>query len=148
MWLMALTIPLQGMAAVTMPMCPAAHHSNASLGFDQWAAQAEAGDTMATAADHAMHHDATDVVNAVDEADAASLAQDDDGAAGPSADACDVAHSMLKCCSAACSLAAMMAPDLALQAFLRSPAPLHPVAQFYRGVPPDGLDRPPKSVLA
>ena len=42
----------------------------------------------------------------------------------------------------------LMSPSLAATLQARPPAPLHPVAQFYRGVTPDGLERSPKTVLA
>jgi hypothetical protein len=138
MWLIALAIPLQGMAAVAMPPCPPAHHPDMSAAFDQLVEQADAVGPMAVAADHAMH-------------DGVAASQDDGDpveAAGLSGHSGHSGHSMLKCCSAACAMAAVVTSDLALQLHARSPAPLHPVAQFYRGAPPDGLDRPPKPVLA
>ena len=71
--------------------------------------------------------------------------QSDHDAAGDSGHA---GHALLKCCSAACALAAVMPASTVTRAQARSPAPLHPVARIYRSVTPDGLDRPPKSFLA
>ncbi|MDH4053146.1 MAG: hypothetical protein OEU93_16360 [Rubrivivax sp.] len=126
MWLIALAIPVQGMAAVVMPLCAPAHH-----------ADLQAVGAKVAAADLAQHHHAGMTHAAPTDQDA--------GAAGD--DAGHIGHPMLKCCSAACAMAAVMPANLDVRAQARSPAPQHPVAQIYRGITPDGLDRPPKSFL-
>lgn len=152
MWLIALTIPLQGMAAVAMPSCAPAHHGAAaervSIAADDGHAHAHTHDhamagvaaTAATAATANMatpHHAAANPMTAATQAHGAG-----------SDKSSDAGHPMLKCCSAACAMAAVLPPSLPERLKLRSPAPLQPLAQFYRGVTPDGLDRPPKSILA
>lgn len=57
-------------------------------------------------------------------------------------------HGVLKCCNAACSIAAETTSNVVAQAQLRMPTPLNPAAQLYRDVTPNGLDRPPKLLLA
>jgi hypothetical protein len=132
MWLIALSIPLQGMAAVVMPMCPPAHHSGSTGDSEGLTQHHEVDCETAASADHTMHQGTASPHTAA--------SSPEDSAAGHSG------HGMLKCCSASGSMAAVMAPELALRAPASSPAPLQRVVQFYRSVTPDGLDRPPKFV--
>lgn len=120
MWLIALAIPMQGMAAVVMPQCPPAQHAVAPGTSERFADE--------RAADHA-----------------ASSGHQDGTAHGESGHS---DHGVLKCCSATFSMAAVTTPSVVAQTPLRLPAPLHPLAQLYRDVTPDGLDRPPKLFLA
>lgn len=137
--LIALAIPLQGMAAVTMTLCPPAHHAGHS-GADPAAAAHDGKATHpgAPEAQAAHHHGAS----SHGLASAQSTAQADSG------EACAAGHSMLKCCSVACSMAALTTQSLAAAVRAHPPAPLQAALPFYRGVTPDGLDRPPKTVLA
>lgn len=138
MWLIALAIPVQGMAAVSMAHCPAEHHTGIPGAPDRPAVGPSAGAKLDTAEAHAMHQHAT--------ADpfASSEHQED----ATTADSGHSGHGMLKCCSATISMAAVMAPGLVARLTLRSPAPLHLQERLDRGVTPDGLDRPPKFHLA
>lgn len=139
MWLIALTIPLQGVAAATMPLCAPSHHAAASAkagGPDGPMAQLP----LADAADPHALHKRTATHHTDDSAHHGSAAH---GKAGQSG------HDVLKCCSATCSMAAVTSvPSLAARSPQRSPNPLHPVASRYRGVTLDGLDRPPRRFLA
>jgi hypothetical protein len=139
LWLIALAIPLQGMAGGIMLHCAPTQQAAGSPGLSHGVAHAPAAQTMAGLSAHAMHH------GAVEHMLADHPGQDDDGLHGAGGQS---GHNMLKCCSAACSMAAGVVPNLAVQAQARSPAPRQPVAQFYRGVALDGLDRPPKTPLA
>jgi hypothetical protein len=137
MWLIALTLPMQGMGAVVMPQCPPAHHT-VPVAFDLFADHQSADSPMAAPVNHATHHG--------EAADQAAGAGHDVGAThGESGHS---GHGMLKCCSATCSMAAVTAPSLGARTQLRSPAPLQPLVPLYRGVTADGLDRPPKLFLA
>ena len=125
MCLIVLAIPVQGMAAVVMPLCLPAPHGDASMAIDRLADRS------------ADHHHAAASHHAAGQGDEAT--PDEPAHSG---------HDMLKCCSAACSMVALTTPPLAVGLQARPPAPLHPVAQLYSGVTPDGLDRPPKFILA
>jgi uncharacterized protein involved in copper resistance len=130
MWLIALAIPAQGMAAVGMPLCPLAHHAGTGVTVDHHATDHVQASNMAASADHSMHdgmHHGT------------TAAPDTSNPGG---------HPVLKCCSAACAMAAVMPQVLATLVRARPPSPQQVVAHFHLGVTPDGLDRPPKSVLA
>lgn len=130
MWLIALALPVQGMAAAIMPLCPPSHHA-APVSLVESPAAA------ITTAQHPSMHDGMGAHHASDASHADP--QDGEAAAG--------SHHMLKCCSAACSMAAFTVSSLAVRVQQRSPAPLHPLASHYRGVTLDGLDRPPKQIL-
>ncbi|MEP7283942.1 MAG: hypothetical protein ABI696_18340, partial [Rubrivivax sp.] len=49
MWLVALAIPAQGMAAVVVPLCPPGHHAPGSAELDR-VALADVGDARQSAA--------------------------------------------------------------------------------------------------
>lgn len=139
MWLIASVIPLQGMAAVVMLPCPAAQHTVAPGASDRVAEERAADSALVGAAIHQIHSD-------VESGDHSATSGHQDGSThGESGHS---GHGMLKCCSATCSMAAMTTDTVVEHAKLRSPAPLHPLAQLYRDVTPDGLDRPPKRFLA
>ena len=138
LWLIALSIPVQGMAAVVMPLCPPAHHSDGLPAPDRLADPHGADAPAALSVDHAAHPGTT--------ADRFAHPAHDHGTApdGPG----HAGHSMLECCSAACALSGVVPPNLVMQAPASCAAPPHAVAPLHLGVTPDGLDRPPKSILA
>jgi hypothetical protein len=133
LWLSLLSIPVQGMAAVVMPLCPIAPSSGMSVDVDRPAVHIGAiGSTSATA-DHTMHHGAV----SPGLADAGH-----DGSASPSG------HGMHKSCSASCAMVTVATPSAIPRTPVPSLAPLQPAVQIYAGVTLDGLDRPPKHLLA
>ena len=138
MWLIALAIPVQGMAAVVTPLCLPAHHSDGSSMAHRLVGHRGVAAHAALAGDHAAHHGAAsdhDTGAAHDHL----TAPDETGHAG---------HAMLECCSAACAMSGVMPPSLAARASACSVAPPHAVAPLHLGVTPDGLDRPPKPIVA
>jgi hypothetical protein len=137
-WLIALIVPVQGMAALAVPLCPAAHGLGVSAGIDHVAYGLGADAQWALAADLAAQAGAP--------AHHAADSDSHDGALQGKADPCG--HGPLDCCSAACAMVAALAPVRFSQVPPRSPVPPHPLAQRYRGLTPDGLDRPPKIVFA
>lgn len=139
MWLIALAIPMQGMAAVVMLPCPPALHTVAPGASDRFADDRAADSAMVAAATHSMHID-------VESADRSAASEHQDSTTHGESDHAD--HGVLKCCSATFSMAAVTTPSVVARTQLRLPAPLHPLAQLYRDVTPDGLDRPPKLILA
>jgi hypothetical protein len=126
MWLIALAIPAQGMAAVVMPFCSPTHHMDTRVRLDPHTAHRSHAAGMAAQADHEMHQGPAATPDGVKPA----------------------GHPMLKCCSAACAMAAVIPQTLAQHVRARPPLPQQPVARLHPGVTPEGLDRPPKTVLA
>jgi hypothetical protein len=138
MWLMAVAIPVQGMAAAVMPLCPPNHHADVQLHPPEHLAHGHGADSaQGVSMNHAAHHAAAAEPMDIEHHEGAGHAEP--GLSG---------HGTLKCCSAACSMAAAMTPELVTWPRARAPAPLHPAAHFYRGVTPDGLERPPKLIRA
>lgn len=137
--LAALAIPLQGIAAIAMPLCPPAH-SAAMLVASPDASGAH------MAGRHASGSHAGDVRHA-----------DGHGPASPSADvpvtadtdhASPVGKNMVKCYGVGGTIASPCATGLASRAQPASAAPLQPAAQIYQGVILDGLERPPRQISA
>jgi len=141
-WLLALALPLQGYAAVSMLLCGPNHHGQQVLltdGHDH----ADGNDTA--------HHDL--VGDAADGAvTGASAATPVDGMPGdgsidgakagkPLTGKCSVCAS---CCSAAAIVSILMLPDIVAAAPVYSLARLEPHAGFT----PGGLERPPRLILA
>jgi hypothetical protein len=139
MWLIALTIPMQGVAADVMAHCAAAQHRAASSSADDFAIDG-AGDSAGPSASAAQ------IYIELESGEHAADWRHHDGIAHDESTHSD--HSEPKCCSATCSMAALTSPILVARTRLRLPAPLHPLAQLYRDVTPDGLERPPKHFLA
>jgi hypothetical protein len=143
---MALAIPLQGMAAVVMPLCAALDSPSVNttfFGHPLTSAGADTVQPLPDPADHDLHHDMSH--------DAAGPLAHHTAHAG--ADAGDTheghtGHGMLKCCSAIGGMAMLSSAALPAQGKLRAPAPLALTAQLSAGVVPDGLDRPPQPPLA
>ena len=143
LWLIAVAIPLQGIAAIVMPVCgPGQFATAAGAAFARAGGEALhahrvahdtgiLGDAGVPRHGHAMHSHAASGITALDAGHA--------GHAG---------HGMLKCCSAGCSMAACSAPSLATHTRVPSIAPVPSEAIFYPGVILDGLDRPPRLLLA
>lgn len=139
MCLIALAIPVQGMAVIVMPPCAGVHHMAAQGVPGHSADEPASGLVTAAAACHPWHIELESSDHSADAGHHDCIAHGEPG---------DSDHGVLKCCSANCSMAALTAPHVMARAPLRSPAPLHPLAHLYRGVTPDGLDRPPKLFLA
>jgi hypothetical protein len=136
MWLMAVAIPLQGFAASAISLCaPEQVAMMAGAVIDDGHANHRHVLESADGGAHIAHAPALPV---------ASSADPDDQASGHLGHA---SHGVLKCC-AACAMAAVMVPDLAARGQTRSAAPSRTVEHFYQGVILDGLDRPPRSLLA
>jgi hypothetical protein len=131
-WLMAVALPLQGLAAATMLNCGPAHHRMAAL----MASQPSSPEVAAH--DHSAHAHHMAVAP-----DASSDESAADGAAAPSQ--WDQA-AKLKCsaCAACCSAAALPPAIVTFpsirQAAVFEPVPSDSVAHFQTG----GLDRPPR----
>lgn len=143
LWCVALAIPLQGMAAVVMPLCAALGSTQQTMPFMGHPLMASAAADQSNHAGHAMH---ADIAQALPDHpnghDSGAPAADQDG------HDCHSGHGMLKCCSSVGSLATMTRPALPARSALRAPTPLAVAAQLPAGVILDGLDRPPQSLLA
>jgi hypothetical protein len=144
----ALAIPLQGMAAVVMPLCAALDSSSVNTTFfGHPLTPAGAAQASADHAGHAQHHDMS---QGMSHEAAGPLAHH---TAHVSADAGDppaghAGHGMLKCCSATGGMAMLSSTALPAQGKPRAPAPPALAAQLPAGVILDGLDRPPQPSLA
>lgn len=147
-WLMVIAMPVQGMAASTMLSCGPGHgRMMAGLAFDAQAARSsEAGEPMDghvhahVDAHHAPHDHATQ-----GDAAASHAAADADGA-----DSLLPHHGSFGCsaCAACCSVLALPTG----YSLPEAPGPMHPVrmplVEPVASHQPDGLDRPPRTVLA
>jgi hypothetical protein len=132
----ALVIPVQGMAAIAMSFCAPANPA----GLAGVAGHASDADVVAGPALH-QHAAPKHATHSDHEAGKAS--------GNPVGESDHSGHSMLKCCSAACAMvAALPAGTVAARTLTGSQAPRRPLAQFYSSATPDGLDRPPKFFLA
>lgn len=152
LWLMAVTIPLQGIAAATaMAHCaPApqragsvegdAMHSGGHTRHDH-PVQVEGGSAL-DAQPHAQPE-----AHAHADVDAVAAGAADHGPERGADSAGHTGHSTLKCCSAVCALAMPVAQQLAVRSPVRAPAPTWPAALFAQGVVLDGLERPPRQAL-
>ena len=147
LWLIAIAIPLQGLAAVVMPLAMTGVSATANHGAQNLASAEtldgahghQSAHQSAHQLSHQQGHGHTATGHGVGSASATA----------PEADPpCHSGHSMLKCCSAACSLLAYIPPGLAKHSPMPSAAPLHAEAAFCPDVFLDGLDRPPKRFLA
>ena len=144
-WLLAVALPLQGVAAATMLSCaPVGHHGNAvpasSHGDDATAASVAraAPDAAADKHDHASHaavgHATHAAVDHGDDSDARSGA----GGAAAKCSACSF------CCTGAAAPARLLVfGPLELPEFY-APFAARSVAAFVS----EGLERPPRTVLA
>ena len=143
LWLIAVAIPVQGIAAIVMPLCVPGQFARVA----DAALKRAGGETM-----HAQRGvpDAGVIEHAHEPGHGHTIAAH--GAGGFTAPYADHAghsgHGMLKCCSVGCSIAACFAPDLATHTRAPSLAPVQSEANFYPGVILDGLDRPPRRLLA
>lgn len=139
-WLMAVAIPLQGMAATAvMQLCMPSHTAGS---VDPALLQADA---------HSMHtHPVSSDADATKQLHGQGKAFDPpDLRLDPGSDSAGhSSHGMLKCHSAGFSIAGFVASALSTRIQVRSPAPARPEALLYQGVILDGLDRPPKLPLA
>lgn len=142
MWLMALCLPVQGLVVAFAMPCPPSHHgSTAPVAASEPVAGSAALDAHPST--HPAHGSAHR--HAHDPAPAVAPDQPDDAhhhAAG------SAGHDMLKCCSAAMSMAAVMPVTLIARTPARSPVPRSPAADHYRDAALDGPERPPKPFLA
>jgi len=129
LWLVALVIPLQGMAAVAMPNCASSH--SAAMGTAPGQA----------AGSHGVHH------GAVGAEPMGATAHHAPGVADHVTDNAHGGHAVPKCCSAAFSMATLVTPMAVARSHAREAAPVHPLAWLYQGVTLDGLERPPKGLL-
>lgn len=138
--LIALAIPMQGMAAVAMAMCAPSHRA-VMAGAPERLAEAPSMRSHADGAhSHRMPHAAQSAFDG-----GTSVAPHD---AAPDGQAGHAGHGTVKCCSATCTMVALTSLTLVASAKVEASLPLHPVAQIYQGVTPDGLERPPKLFLA
>lgn len=138
MWLMALAIPVQGMASVQMPLCAPALEAVAAAAHAPAVQADHTGHGMHASADH---HHAPDQPRAHD-GDLSGHVGHDGNQSG------HAGHGALKCCSVACSMAVMAIPGLLAQVQATASNVLPLVAQLHPGITPAGLDRPPKRLLA
>lgn len=143
MWLMALAIPLQGLAAAVAPLCEAAGHTPAAIAAFHPAVTLAASVQQAGAQSGDSHHGHGGLHTAaasqtVDSADHADHAGGSD----------HVGHGGHACCGAAGTVAANFTSDLFARQPAPSLAPVAPAALRYQGVVLDGLDRPPRLILA
>jgi hypothetical protein len=139
LWLIFLAIPVQGIAAVVVPLRAPAHHAGMAE-TEGHASGTQLADMHAPAAAGAAAHQDAAVKSAMH-------ADHHEDKAGGGSD--HSGHPMLKCCSAACAMAGVMpAATATIRPLTGSTAPLTFLARFYISVTPDGLDRPPKYFLA
>lgn len=143
LWLSTAAFPVQGFAAIGMPPCVAAPSASvADAGLGRVSAVTMHGHRVApdvgvrVQANEAGHGQAVAIHGS------SEISAPDAGHAGHSG------HSTLKCCSAGCSMAACAALGLATHSRMRSLAPVQSEANFYPDVILDGLDRPPRLLLA
>ena len=139
LWLLALAIPVQGLAAATMVHCESSHQ--------------RMHDAVAPGHSHAGSHHAHGHHHALDHGDVAADAADHHhaSAAEPPAEPdkySDLAQYKCSACGACCSVAAMLGfsltvPEPALVVQWRA---AHFLARF--GFITDGPERPPRTVLA
>jgi len=123
-WFCALSLPLQGLAAVSMASCGSAHQHQMAQRLALLAPDAEPNTALADE----VHHHGADHSNQV--------------SSHGSADKCSA-------CASCCASVAMVAPIVLWRA--TSPEPAALVVEPSLGRPsfhPDGLDRPPRSSLA
>ena len=152
-WLVALAVPAQGMAAATMLHCGPGHHGAQAT---QHKVQALAGAPQAAAGAYAAHghvsHPAPDVSSAGDSGQNAS-SLDASGAAqtGKAADAVKGAQSSYQKCSACASCCA----GLALPSTAVMPPTIDPAREvtvlspsWAASVVVDGPERPPRILRA
>jgi len=145
LWLIAIALPLQGIAAVEMQMCTPAAAAVVTLGGSHQA-EPVLGRVVQ------FHAHATAKVSGHAHGHGHGQPTTDHPATYPVVSDLDdsghLGHGMLKCCSAACSLAAYFSPSVAKHSRMPSLAPEQVGATFYPDVFLDGLDRPPRSFLA
>ncbi len=147
LWLIAIAIPLQGLAAVVMPLGATGLTSTVSHGGPT---RAEAG-TLDGVHGHRhgqAHQQMHQQVHQQVPGHTATGHSSGNPAAPDTDPPCHSGHNMLKCCSAACSLLAYMPPALAKHSPMPSVAPVQAEAAFCPDVFLDSLDRPPKRLLA
>jgi hypothetical protein len=135
LWLAALAIPLQGIAAVAMPFCPPAHSAAMPVASaDPSGAHRMGRHAPDAAAGHS--HPADGHVHAAGSSHDAAAADTDQAKHG--------GNNMVKCHGIGGTIASAFAIGLVSRTQPPSTAPLQPAAQIYQGVILDGLERPPR----
>lgn len=132
LWLMAVTLPLQGMAAIAMPACGPVH------------AAPPVASELNHHGDLNHRHVQLHAVHSADES-TGQRGQANDQSIDPSGHA---GHGMLKCCAVGCAMVALPMASQPARTQAGSAAPAQPQVQRYLGVYLDGLDRPPRFLLA
>lgn len=148
-WVMAIAIPVQGLAAAAMLSCGPSHARmmQGLLHGAQAAAPGHGhghGPALSTAADHGAHHGhAAPHQAAPSPAAEPAPTADAAGSAAPQADAFSCSA-----CAACCAMLALPAGSVQPQAVV----PAHPERDALvvpvASPPPDGLDRPPRATRA
>jgi len=145
LWLIAIAIPLQGLAAVVWPLAM----SGVSIPVANGGSNRAGAEAMDGVHGHQQGHQPGHQQAHQQEQAHPAAGHGAGNAATPDVDPpCHSGHSMLKCCSAACSLLAYIPPSLAKHSPMPSVAPVQAEAAFCPDVFLDGLDRPPKRFLA
>jgi hypothetical protein len=147
LWLIAIAIPFQGIAAIAMSLCAPALSVVLKSGTPDRAEveamhRRSATSDPKTSSQMSEHGHWQGQAHSAVDPDASKTAVPDLEQSG------HAGHSMLKCCSAACSLVAYMPPSLTKHSRVPSPAPSQAEATFYPDVFLDGLERPPRNFLA
>jgi hypothetical protein len=137
LWLVILAIPAQSMAMLSMPWCASSHH--ASVQHAPVAASAVPAAAVDRGAGHA-HAGHGGIMHPSVKADV--------GAASGPALAGDADHDMLGCCSATCAVAVLGVASAVASVLPVTAGLAQAVASQYRGVTLDGLERPPRPLLA
>lgn len=146
LWLIAVAIPVQGIAAIVTRLCvPAISATVADVGLGQAGAMMMHGHRAAPEAGFMAHVDDPGHGHAVEAHGPGDFTAPD---ADPAGHAGHAGHGMLKCCSAGCSMVACFATCLATPTDAPSLAPVQSEASFYPGVILESLDRPPRLLLA
>lgn len=148
MWLLMLSIPLQGLAASTMHLC-AAHHGSASAAAPGATVGPMHGAGMAAHALHAapaVSHDVHDAHGADDQHgghDGAVAAAADHGHAHAKGVASG--HGVLKCSGVGCAVTALPAAMPRIPSIVGAALPQPATVLLPPGVVPDGLEQPPRA---
>lgn len=138
-WLLVLSVPVQGAAAVTMAFCGPDHHDGVAIAQPiQAAAAGHAHADGAAAAEHQHAH-------------AVALADGNATAATDPVESATLGHAgNHKCsaCASCCSLGALLSSVLAVPAPVFEPTVFSTVVPSVDAVAAEGPDRPPRHVLA
>ena len=138
-WLLVVAVPAQGAAAATMAFCGPNHHGGGAAFQTQHAG----------AADHTHHVGAA----ATDHEHPLAAAPADDAPAAStvsiaSANDSDGSKRTCSACASCCSVAAILSSVLAVPAPVFTPTVFSAVVPSVDTFAADGLDRPPRTVLA